>query len=67
MLHAVAAVLLDEGGRVAVRDAVLVSEPVDPLLAAQEGGTVVDGLEPLGESTSGDGGDARDQLRVQLR
>jgi hypothetical protein len=40
-------VLVHDRRRVAVRNTVLVAQPVDLVVEAQEGGTVLDRLEPL--------------------
>ena len=49
---------------VAVRDAVLVAQPVHALVEAEQAGPVVEGLEPLGQVASGDLWHPLDQLLV---
>src|SRR6478609_3213633 len=64
---AVQLVLVDECRGVAVGKPVLVRQPVDPLVATEEGRAVIYGLEPLGEVTSCDFRDACDEILVRLR
>src|SRR5687768_5195512 len=46
-------VLVDDGRGVPVRDAVLVAQPVDALVEAEESWTGFESLKPLGEVTTG--------------
>src|SRR5256885_972364 len=46
-------VLVDDRLRVAVRDFVLISQPVDPFLEAEQRWAVIDFFEPLGKLSSG--------------
>src|ERR1700760_1269138 len=59
--------LVHDGVGVAVRDAVLVGEPVGALFTAQEGRTGFHTSEPLSKVTTRDAGYARDQIFVRLQ
>src|SRR5579863_8987187 len=60
-------VLVHDRARVAVREPVLIGQPVSPFFTAKERGAGVEASEPLREVASRNGRDARDQIFVQLR
>src|ERR1700751_3206526 len=60
-------VLVHDRAGVAVRQAVLVGQPVSTFGTPKERGAVLKAPEPLSEVTSGDRGDAGDQVLVHLR
>src|SRR5579863_9222411 len=59
-------VLVDDRGRVAVADAVLVGEPVGALFTAEEGGAGFEVGEPLGQLAPRLGGDTGDEALVHV-
>src|SRR5207302_6638724 len=60
-------ILVHDRAGVAVREAVLVGQPVRALLAAEERGTGLEASEPLREVATRNIRDAGDQVLVQLR
>src|SRR5436190_10003915 len=60
-------VLVHDGTRVAVRETVLVRQPVGAFLTSEERWSRFQALEPLDQVTSGYGRDARDQILMRLQ
>src|SRR5580700_12250831 len=60
-------VLVHDRAGIAMRQAMLVGEPVGTFVTAQERGARLEAPEPLSEVTSGDRRDAGDQVLVHLR
>src|ERR1700758_1200002 len=60
-------VLVHDRGRVGMSQAVLVGEPGRAFSVAHEGGARFKAMEPLSQVTTGDTGDAGDQVLVHLR